>query len=94
VIYTTFVLTSTQRRRLEAAARCAGVDAQTFTTNTLMGAVEAIEASESRERELALLLLSGSSWEEIANAMNIPAENLHRAGMTMAAQVFRGDRHV
>jgi hypothetical protein len=88
----TLKFTAVQRQRLEAAARSAGVDSQTFITNTLMSAVEAIEASGTRERELALLLLSGSSWDEAANTMNIPTENLRQAGVAIATQMFRGDR--
>jgi len=87
------MLTQVQRLRLEAAARCTGVRAETFATNTLMGAVRTIEASEQLEQRFLVLLLTGSSWESISKALEVPVERLHQAGTMLASQIFRGDRH-
>jgi hypothetical protein len=88
------MLTQVQRLRVEAAARCTGVRVEAFTTNTLMGAVRSIEASEELEKRLLILLLTGSSWESISKALGVPVENLRQAGTMMASQMFRGGRNV
>jgi hypothetical protein len=87
------MLTQVQRLRLEAAARCTGVHSETFITNTLMGAVRTIEASEAMERRLLILLLTGATWESISKALDIPVPNLKQAATAIAAQMFRGHRH-
>jgi hypothetical protein len=87
------MLTQVQRLRLETAARCTGARVETFTTNTVMGAVRSIEASEQLEKRLQILLLTGSSWEQISKALEVPVEKLRQAGTAIAAQMFRGDRH-
>jgi hypothetical protein len=87
------MLTQVQRLRLETAARCTGVRIETFTTNTIMGAVQSIEASEDLEKRLLILLLTGSSWEQISKALDVPVDRLHQAGTMIATQIFRGDRH-
>jgi hypothetical protein len=87
------MLTQVQKLRLDAAARCTGVRTETFTISTLMGAVRSIEASENLERRLMILLLTGSTWEQISKALDVPIENLRQAATAVAAQMFRGDRH-
>ncbi len=79
-------LTDGQRRRLETAARCSGANFETFMINTLMAAVESIEASERRERQLVILLLRGFSWEAISKKMKMPVRSLRRAGKILAAK--------
>lgn len=87
------MLTQVQQLRLEAAARCTGVRTETFTMSALMGAVRRIEACEAMERRLMILLLTGSTWEEISKALDVPVTNLRQAATAVAAQMFRGDRH-